>query len=156
MIQSSWGLNWPSRRYKVLYHLYLFINICVRLLAQKVYSGFFLILTKMANLSCLLWCLNFFLSQFNNCKDKSFTFPQVQHAKNCSFFRFFKIDVDAKQLTIGFNGVSTANKVGLMYSRKRISQNLFPNFIYIFPKSFMIFYQELLDSKRNYENKIWT
>ena len=30
-----------------------------------------------------------------------------------------------------------------MYSRKRISQNSFPNFIYIFPKSFMIFCQEL-------------
>jgi hypothetical protein len=37
----------------------------------------------------------------------------------------------------------TANNFGLMYSRKRISQNSFPNFIYIFPKSFMIFCQEL-------------
>jgi hypothetical protein len=32
----------------------------------------------------------------------------------------------------------TANNFGLMYSRKRISQNSFPDFIYIFPKSFMI------------------
>jgi len=50
----------------------------------------------------------------------------------------------------------TAKKFGLMYSRKRISQNLFPNFIYIFAKSFMIFCQELLDPKKNYENQIWT
>ncbi len=50
----------------------------------------------------------------------------------------------------------TANKFGLRYSRKRISQNSIPNFIYIFPKSFMIFCQELLDPKRNYENQIWT
>jgi hypothetical protein len=48
----------------------------------------------------------------------------------------------------------TANKFGIMYSRKRISQNSFPNFIYIFPKSFMIFCQELEDPKRNYENQI--
>jgi hypothetical protein len=41
-----------------------------------------------------------------------------------------------------------------MYSRERISQNSFPNFIYIFPKSFMIFCQELLDPKRNYKNQI--
>ncbi len=32
---------------------------------------------------------------------------------------------------------NTANNIGFMYSRKRISQNLFPNFIYIFPKSIM-------------------
>ncbi len=38
-----------------------------------------------------------------------------------------------------FKWAYTANKFGLMYSRKRISQNSFPNFIYIFPKSFMIF-----------------
>jgi hypothetical protein len=50
----------------------------------------------------------------------------------------------------------TANKFGLMHSRKRISQNSFPNFIYIFPKSFMIFCQELLDPKRNYENQTGT
>jgi hypothetical protein len=35
--------------------------------------------------------------------------------------------------------VRTANNFGLMYSRKRICQNSFPNFIYIFQKSFMIF-----------------
>jgi hypothetical protein len=39
-----------------------------------------------------------------------------------------------------------ANNFGIMYSRKRISQNSFPNLIYIFPKSFMIFY-----SVRNYK-----
>jgi hypothetical protein len=43
-----------------------------------------------------------------------------------------------------------------MYSRKKISQNSFPNLIYIFPKSFMIFYQELQDPKRNYKNQVWT
>ena len=43
-----------------------------------------------------------------------------------------------------------------MYSRKRISQNSFPNFIFIFPKSFMIFCQEPLDPKRNYKNQIGT
>ncbi len=36
----------------------------------------------------------------------------------------------------------TANNFGLMCCRKRISQNSFPNFIYIIPKSFMIFCQE--------------
>ncbi len=50
----------------------------------------------------------------------------------------------------------TANNFGIMYSRKRISQNSFPNLINIFPKSFMIFCQELQDPKRNYENQIWT
>ncbi len=48
----------------------------------------------------------------------------------------------------------TANNFGIMYSRKRISQNSFPNFNDIFPKSFMIFCQELIDPKRNYENQI--
>jgi hypothetical protein len=48
----------------------------------------------------------------------------------------------------------TANNFGLIYSQKRISQNPFPNFIYIFPKSFMIFCQELHNPKRNYENQI--
>ncbi len=48
----------------------------------------------------------------------------------------------------------TANNFGFMYSRNRISQYSFPNFIYIFPKSFMKFCQELLDPKRNYENQI--
>ncbi len=48
----------------------------------------------------------------------------------------------------------TANKFGIMYSRIRISQNSFPNFNYIFSKSFMIFCQELQDPKRNYENQI--
>jgi hypothetical protein len=33
-----------------------------------------------------------------------------------------------------------------MYSQKRISQNAVPNFIYIFPDSFMIFWQELKDA----------
>ncbi len=37
----------------------------------------------------------------------------------------------------------TANNYGLMYSRKRISQNSFPNFVHIIPKSFMVFCQEL-------------
>jgi hypothetical protein len=50
--------------------------------------------------------------------------------------------------------VCTANKFGIMYSRIRISQNSFPNFNYIFTKSFMIFCQELQDPKRNYENQI--
>jgi hypothetical protein len=40
-----------------------------------------------------------------------------------------------------------------MYSRKRISQNSFPNFIPIIPKSFMVFCQELHNPKRNYENR---
>ncbi len=50
----------------------------------------------------------------------------------------------------------TANNFGFMYSRKRISQNSFPNFIHIIPKSFMVFCQELRNPKRNYENQIWT
>jgi hypothetical protein len=45
----------------------------------------------------------------------------------------------------------TANNFGIRYSRKRISQNSFPN---IFSKPFMIFCQELQDPKRNYENQI--
>ena len=49
----------------------------------------------------------------------------------------------------------TANNFGLMYSWKRISQNSFPNFIYIIPKTFMIFCQELGNPNRNYENQIW-
>jgi hypothetical protein len=48
----------------------------------------------------------------------------------------------------------TANNFGFMYSPKRISQNSFPNFIYIIPKSFMVFCQELRNPKRNYENQI--
>jgi hypothetical protein len=46
----------------------------------------------------------------------------------------------------------TANNFGLMCSRKRISQNLFPNLIYIIPKSFMVFCKEPHNPKRNYEN----
>jgi hypothetical protein len=48
----------------------------------------------------------------------------------------------------------TANNFGLMYSRKRISQNSFPNLIHIIPKSFMAFCQKLHNPKRNYENQI--
>ncbi len=40
----------------------------------------------------------------------------------------------------------TANNFELVYSRQRISPNSFPTFNYIFPKSFMIFQQELLDA----------
>jgi hypothetical protein len=50
--------------------------------------------------------------------------------------------------------VYTANNFGFMYSRKRISQNSFPNFICVIPKSFMVFYQELRNPKRNYENQM--
>ncbi len=42
----------------------------------------------------------------------------------------------------------TANNFGLVYSQKRINQNSFPNFINIFPKSFIIFCQELSNPKR--------
>ncbi len=42
------------------------------------------------------------------------------------------------------NRSCTANNFGLMYSRKRISQNSFPILIYIIPKSFTVFCQELL------------
>jgi hypothetical protein len=62
-----------------------------------------------------------------------------------------------KQTMIDLREISsscTANNFGIMYSRKRISQNSFPTFIYIFPKIFMIFCQELQDTKRNYENQI--
>ncbi len=52
----------------------------------------------------------------------------------------------------GHAPVCTANNFGLMYSRK--SHNSFPNFIYIVPKSFMVFCQELHNPKRNYENQI--
>jgi hypothetical protein len=51
-------------------------------------------------------------------------------------------------------GPHTANNFGFMYSRNRIYQYSFPNFIYIFPNSFTIFCQKLLDPKRNYENQI--
>jgi hypothetical protein len=47
----------------------------------------------------------------------------------------------------------TANNFGLMCSRKRISQNSFPNLIYIIPKSFMVVCQELHNPKRNYETR---
>jgi hypothetical protein len=36
----------------------------------------------------------------------------------------------------------TANNFELMYSRQRMSQNSFPKFIYVFPNSFIIFWQE--------------
>jgi hypothetical protein len=48
----------------------------------------------------------------------------------------------------------TANNFGLIYSRKRISQNSFPNSIHIIPKSSMEFCHELSNPKRNYENQI--
>jgi hypothetical protein len=48
----------------------------------------------------------------------------------------------------------TANNFGIMYSRTRTGQNSFPYLIYIFPKSFLIFCQELQDPKRNYEYQI--
>jgi hypothetical protein len=59
-----------------------------------------------------------------------------------------------KEASTNFAFEYTANNFGLMYSRKRISQNSFPNFIYIIPKSFMVFCQELHNPKRNYENQI--
>jgi hypothetical protein len=40
----------------------------------------------------------------------------------------------------------TGNNFEFIYSRQRISQNSFPKLIHIFPKSFMIFQQELLDA----------
>ena len=42
--------------------------------------------------------------------------------------------------------ICTANNFEIMYSRQRISQNSLSKFIYVFPKSFMIFQQELLDA----------
>ncbi len=48
----------------------------------------------------------------------------------------------------------TANNFGLMYSRKRISQNSFSNFIFITPKSFMVHCKK----SKNYmphENASW-
>ncbi len=48
--------------------------------------------------------------------------------------------------------VCTANNFGLMCSR-RISQNSFPNLIYIIPKSFVVFWQELHNPKRNYKTR---
>jgi hypothetical protein len=59
-----------------------------------------------------------------------------------------------KSLTPTLYSTYTANNFGLMYSRKRISQNSFPNYIHIIPKSFMVFCQELHNPKRNYENQI--
>jgi hypothetical protein len=59
----------------------------------------------------------------------------------------------ASEVSMNFSPLPlTANNFGIMYSRKRISQNSFPNLIHIFPKSFMIFCQELQDPERNYEN----
>jgi hypothetical protein len=49
-----------------------------------------------------------------------------------------------------------ANNFGLMYSRKRNSQNLFPNFIHIIPKSFVVFCKELCNPKRNYRFELRT
>jgi hypothetical protein len=40
----------------------------------------------------------------------------------------------------------TANSFQFLYYLIRISQNSFPNFIYIFPKSFMIFQKEILEA----------
>jgi hypothetical protein len=40
----------------------------------------------------------------------------------------------------------TGNNFEFIYSRQRISQNSFPKLIHIFPTSFMIFQQELLDA----------
>ncbi len=46
----------------------------------------------------------------------------------------------------------TGNNSEFIYSRQRISQNSFPKLIHIFPKSFMIFQQELLDASVS----LWT
>ncbi len=54
--------------------------------------------------------------------------------------------IDDAPLSFVLFSLYTANNFGIMYSRKRISQNL----------SFMIFCQELQDPERNYENQIWT
>jgi hypothetical protein len=48
----------------------------------------------------------------------------------------------------------TPNNFRFMYSWKRVSQNSFPNFIYIFPKSFMKFWQELRNPKRIMKTKL--
>ncbi len=76
-----------------------------------------------------------------------------------SYFRFVlfsyivKVKINTGRTPITYH---TANNFEFMYSRNRISHYSFPKFIYIFPKLFMIFCQELLDPKRNYENQIWT
>ncbi len=87
----------------------------------------------------------------------SFSAQLFNYSLVSKLFSYSLSTLDGQFFLVGLNLVSfplTANKFGLMYSRKRISQNSFPNFIYIFPKSFMMFCQELLDPKRNYENQI--
>jgi hypothetical protein len=49
----------------------------------------------------------------------------------------------------------TANNFELMYSRQRISQNSFPKFLYIVPKSFIIFLRELLDAAVSLGSSEW-
>jgi hypothetical protein len=63
-------------------------------------------------------------------------------------------DYAAKQWGQSDDSYCTANNFGLMCSRKRISQNSFPNLIYIMPKSFTVFCQQQHNPKRNYENQI--
>jgi hypothetical protein len=47
---------------------------------------------------------------------------------------------------ISERGSYNANNFRFMYYQKRISQNSFPNLIYIFPKSFLIFQKEQLNA----------
>ncbi len=68
----------------------------------------------------------------------------------------FKLDWSALMTPqkANLDSMRTANNFGLMYSRKRISQNSFPNLSHIIPKSLMVFCQELHNLKRKYENQI--
>jgi hypothetical protein len=52
-------------------------------------------------------------------------------------------------------GPTLQNNFELMYSRQRVSQNSFTKFLYIVPKSFIIFQQELLDADVSLGSSEW-
>jgi hypothetical protein len=64
--------------------------------------------------------------------------------KSCSgsILRQRDFALPSKSLILLRFSICTANNFEFMYSLQRISLNSFPKFIYIFPKSFMIFQQE--------------
>ncbi len=63
---------------------------------------------------------------------------------NCDIYCTATVDNGTTGAAYLVADAPTANNFGIMYFRKRISQNSFPNFTYIFPKSFMIFYQDMI------------
>ncbi len=79
---------------------------------------------------------------------KKFGFLYSQK-RNCAASALISISVNNCKLTYSQKrncAASALISISVTYSRQRISQNSFPKLIFIVPKSFMIFQQELLDA----------